>query len=223
VGVGVYGDIQLHRAGQVEAFDAIGSRYDEAFPDKEGQIAAAGWLAESLPIGARVLDIGCGTGLPTCRQLVDAGLEVTGIDVSAGMLALARESVPEATFHRADIIDVGRLDRSDRLRRFEGVSAFFSLLMLPRAEIPQALAIVRDLLVPGGWFTLGMVEADLDDFEMPFLGNTVRVSGYLRDDLRQVVEDAGFDVLKEDSFPYSPAALDAPPEEQLFLHCRRRA
>jgi hypothetical protein len=64
--------------------------------------------------------------------------------------------------------------------------------------------------------------SDLDDFEMPFLGNTVRVSGYLRDDLRQVVEEAGFCVLKEDSYPYSPAAFDAPPEEQLFLHCRRR-
>ena len=222
MGVGVYGDIQLHRTGQAEAFDAIGGRYDEAYPDKEGQIAACGWLAESLPIGARVLDVGCGTGLPTCRQLVDAGLDVTGIDLSAGMLALARESVPEGTFHRGDIIDVGRLDRAGRLGRFEGVSAFFSLLMLPRAEILRALTIVHDLLLPGGWFTLGMVEADVDDYEMPFLGNTVRVSGYLRDDLRQVVEDAGFDVLKEDSYPYSPAAFDAPPEEQLFLHCRRR-
>ncbi|WP_329313070.1 class I SAM-dependent DNA methyltransferase [Streptomyces sp. NBC_01262] len=222
MGVGVYGDIQLHRAGQAEAFDAIGGRYNEAFPDKEGQLAAGGWLADSLPIGARVLDVGCGTGVPTCRQLVDAGLDVTGIDLSAGMLALARESVPEAEFHRADITAIGRLDRSLRLGRFDGVTAFFSLLMLPRAEIPHALAIVRDLLVPDGWFTLGMVEADLDDFEMPFLGNTVRVSGYLRDDLRQVVEDAGFSVVKEDSYPYSPATFDAPPEEQLFLHCRRR-
>jgi SAM-dependent methyltransferase len=195
---------------------------DTEFPDKEGQIAAAGWLAEALPIGARVLDIGCGTGLPTCRQLVDAGLDVTGIDLSAGMLALARESVPEARFLRAGIADIGRLDRTHRLHRFEGVTAFFSLLMLPRPEIPHTLAVIRDLLVPGGRFTLGMVEAGAEDYEMPFPGNTVRVSGYLRDDLRQVVEDAGFDVLKEDSYPCSPTAFDGPPEEQLFLHCRRR-
>lgn len=219
MGVGVYGrgdaDVLLHGACWTEA----------EFPEKEGQIAAAGWLTEALPIGARVLDIGCGTGLPTCRQLVDAGLDVTGIDLSAGMLALARESVPEAAFLRAGIADIGRLDRADRLCRFEGVTAFFSLLTLPRSGIPHALGVIRDLLVPGGRFTLGMVEMDAGDeagFEMPFLGNTVRVSGYLRDDLRQVVEEAGFDVLKEDSHPCSPTAFDGPPEEQLFLHCRRR-
>lgn len=222
MGTGGYEDIQRDRGGQAEAFDAIGDRYDEAFPHKDGQLTAGRWLAETLPAGSRVLDLGCGTGLPSTRQLAEAGHRVVGVDLSAGMLALAAQYVPEAEFHQGDIADLrpgGPLD----LGRFDGVAAFFSLLMLPRAEIPYALRAIHDLLEPAGLFILSMVEADVDDFAIPFLGNTIRVSGYLRDDLHQVVADAGFEVIEEESYAYAPASTDVPPEEQLFLYCRRRA
>ncbi|MEU3982092.1 methyltransferase domain-containing protein [Streptomyces sp. NPDC026672] len=215
-----YGDLALDRTGQAEAFDAIGDRYDDAFPHKEGQVAAAAWLVESLPAGSRVLDLGCGTGLPTARQLVDGGLEVIGVDLSTRMVALARANVPEAEFHRMDIADL-RPGGPGELGRFDGVTAFFSLLMLPRAEIPLALATVHGLLAPGGLFVLSMVEADLDDFAIPFIGTTIRVSGYLRDELREAVEEAGFDIVDEDSYGYAPASADVQPEEQIFLRCRR--
>ena len=209
-------------SGQAEAFDAIGDRYDEAFPHKDGQIDAGGWLIESLADGSRVLDLGCGTGLPTARQLADAGLDVVGVDLSGGMVELARKNVPAAGFHQLDIAAVGTGDSPD-LGRFDAVTAFFSLLMLPRAEIPVALRAIRELLLPDGLFALSMVEADVDDFAIPFLGNIVRVSGYLRDDLRKVVEEAGFGILAESSYSYAPAIADVPPEEQIFLRCKRSA
>lgn len=93
--------------------------------------------------------------------------------------------------------------------------------MLPRAEIPYALGMLHDLLRPEGLLALSMVEADVDDFTIPFLGNSVRVSGYLRDDLRRVVHDAGFDVVGKDAYAYAPSSTDVPPEIQLFLHLRR--
>ncbi|MGY0064582.1 class I SAM-dependent DNA methyltransferase [Streptomyces sp. LZ34] len=215
-----YENIRLDRTGQAEAFDAIGDRYDEAFPYKEGQLAAGRWLTDALPAGSRVLDLGCGTGLPTARQLVGAGFEVVGVDLSHGMVELARRYVPDATFHRLDIADL-RPGGPRNLGRFDAVTAFFSLLMLPRAEIPLALRTVRHILVPGGLFALSMVEADVDDFSIPFLRSTIRVSGYLREDLRAVVQAAGFEITHETSYTYAPATSDVPPEEQIFLTCRR--
>ncbi|MFI2257953.1 class I SAM-dependent DNA methyltransferase [Streptomyces tubercidicus] len=212
--------LTLDRAGQAEAFNAIGDRYDNAFPHKEGQLASGAWLADTLPAGSRVLDLGCGTGLPSARQLVDSGHRVVGIDLSPSMIRLARQNVPDADFHRLDIADLrgGRLGGTGS---FDGIAAFFSLLMLPRAEIPYALGMLHDLLRPEGLLALSMVEADVDDFTIPFLGNSVRVSGYLRDDLRRVVHDAGFDVVGEDAYAYAPSSTDVPPEIQLFLHLRR--
>lgn len=168
-----------------------------------------------------MLDLGSGTGVPTARQLADAGLEVVGVDLSAGMVELARGYVPTATFHQLDLAELRPGGPRD-LGRFDGVAAFFSLLMLPRAEIPLALRTIHHLLTPGGLFALSMVEAHVDDFAIPFLGHTIRVSGYLLEDLHKILDTAGFEIVKETSYTYAPAVADVPPEEQVFLCCRRR-
>lgn len=210
------------RTGQAEAFDVIGQHYDDAFPHKDGQLAAGRRLADALPPGSRILDVGCGTGLPTARRLADAGHSVLGIDLSSGMLDLARKNVPapNAEFRQLDVAAL-RAEGPGGVGQFDGIAAFFALLMLPRAEIPYALRLLHGLLRPGGLLALSMVEADLDDAGIPFLGHTIRVSGYLRDELRQVVRDAGFDIVEEDTYSYAPASTEVPPEHQLFLHCRR--
>ncbi|GAA4567837.1 class I SAM-dependent methyltransferase [Planotetraspora kaengkrachanensis] len=207
---------QEYRALQAEAFNRIGVRYDDAFPHKEGQVAAGEWLIKQLKPGSRVLDVGCGTGAPSAQQFAQAGCEVTGIDISPVMLEIARENVPEGTFLELDVLE---LDGS--LGAFDAVTAFFSLLMLPRAGITEALGKIYSALAPGGLFSLSMVEIDLDDVPFQFLGAPVRVTGYLRDELRAAVEDAGFTVLTENHISYAPATTQAPPEIQLFFNCRR--
>lgn len=203
-------------AAQAAAFDKIGNRYDEVFPHKEGQIDAGRWLIDCLAPGARVLDVGSGTGVPTAEQLVQAGMEVVGIDISPVMLDLARVNVPGARFLRADVLDL-----EPDLGPFDGAAAFFSLLMLPRAQIAVALARLHSLLLPGGPLALAMVEAELDDVPIPFVGSTIRVSAYPREEFRAVVEAAGYTVEEESAIAYEPAAPGAPREVQLFLRCRR--
>ena len=52
----------------------------------------------------RVMDVGCGAG-PLTRALVDAGFDVTGVDISADLLELARANVPQARFVHASAYD----------------------------------------------------------------------------------------------------------------------
>ncbi|MFF0388805.1 methyltransferase [Kitasatospora sp. NPDC004615] len=222
---------RAERAGQAAAFDAMGERYQEVFPARSGQLACAGWLVEQLPAGAVVLDVGCGAGEPTARQLADGGLRVIGVDLSAGMLEQARKAVPEAVFHRFDVVDLATGNAEELwgvpelgpagAGTLDGAAAFFSLLMLPRAEIAEALGRIRELLRPGGLLALGMVEADLDDAALPFLDQRIRVSGYLREDLTGLLERSGFAVEAVDSQSYAPAGSAQPPETQLYLRCRR--
>ena len=206
------------RAEQAEAFDAIGERYEEAFPNKEGQENCVRRLLDSLPQGAHVLDLGSGTGLPTALQLVNAGARVTGFEISERMLELARENVPGAEFRQADIMDLDPVETS-----YDAIVAFFSLLCLPKDRIAQALGRVRASLAPGGLLCLSMVESDLDDEPIPFLGSAIRVSGYPRDELREVVTNAGLVIEDERVVTFEPKDPDARPEVQLFYTCRRGA
>lgn len=206
----------VREAGQAAAYDRISDRYGEAFPHKEGQLACGDWLLAKLRPGARVLDVGCGTGLPSALQLTRGGCEVTGVDISPAMLARARRNVPEARFVEVDATELDSLPGP-----YDAVVAFFSLLNLPRSIIPRVLGMIHDALVPDGLFSLSMVESDLDDFPIAFLGARFLVTGYLTDELRSVLRDARFSIEEETSISYAPASTEAGPEIQIFANCRR--
>jgi ubiquinone/menaquinone biosynthesis C-methylase UbiE len=203
-------------AVQARAYDSIGARYDDAFPHKEGQLACVERLLAQVEPGARVLDVGCGTGLPTARQLVAGGCSVTCLDISPGMLELAQRNVPEASFLHGNVLDL-----PVQPARYEAVVAFFSLLNLPRTRISTALRNIHSILIPDGWFGLAMVEADVDDVSIPFLGSRLRVTGYLRDELRELLRQSGFYIGWEQVLSYAPETSAAQPEIQMFFLARR--
>jgi SAM-dependent methyltransferase len=199
----------------VPAFDLIAQRYDEAFTERGAQLAAGRWLIDELRPGARVLDLGCGSGLPTAVQLAEAGLHVVGIDESMKMLELARSRVPDGEFIQRDMRDL------DGLGRFDAVVSFFSLIMLPRADLAQVLAKARGLLDEGGLLAIATVYGDMDYFPILFLGVGTFVTAYPTDQLVQVVRDAGFDVLSADEVDVQ--AEPGRVEKQVFVRARARA
>lgn len=114
-------------------------------------------LADALPPGARVLDAGCGTGLPLARLLADRGLAVVGLDASAAMLARFRENVPGAE---------ARPGRLETVRfapgAFEAVVAWGVLFHLPPEAQRRVLRRMARWLGPGGHllFTAGAVAGE---------------------------------------------------------------
>ncbi|MFJ6781845.1 methyltransferase domain-containing protein [Streptomyces yangpuensis] len=94
--------------------------------------------------GRRILDAGCGAGALTAA-LRDRGADVTGLDVSAAMLALARRRLGDgATLHRVDLRD--RLPFADG--EFDDVIA--SLVLHYLEDWGPTLAELRRVLRPGG-------------------------------------------------------------------------
>jgi ubiquinone/menaquinone biosynthesis C-methylase UbiE len=193
----------------MEAFDQLAELYQGEHSHNPFQAALIEKVAALVPVTSPILDLGCGTGVPTARILTGSGHRVVGVDISEGMLKLAREQVPAAEFVRADFREL-----NGDLGTFGAVTAFFSLLMLSRAEIKQTLTRIADHLEPGGWFALGMVDLDADSLPVEFLGVPVFVTGYPQDQLAEKLTEAGFRVESIETVLFTPTGT--PPESQIF-------
>ncbi|WP_424216758.1 class I SAM-dependent methyltransferase (plasmid) [Streptomyces sp. BI20] len=199
-----------------EVFDAVGARYEEAFADVPGQLAALDWIIAELPRGARVLDVGSGTGRPAAHLLDRAGLEVTGIDVSPEMVRLARARVPAAHFEQVDV-------REHRAPEggYDAVCSFFPLLVMDQPEIRDVLTRMAGWLVPGGLLALATVPGDIRGLEIDWMGHPVTVSSLSAEQHVTALEAAGLEVVGLDTAVFRPHGPDAVPEEHLYLRARR--
>ena len=72
-----------------DVFDTLGLEYQRAWSHQPALHGTLAWFAATQPSGSRVLDIGCGTGVPVARTLAKAGMKVTGLDVSPVMVDIA--------------------------------------------------------------------------------------------------------------------------------------
>ncbi|WP_238845163.1 class I SAM-dependent methyltransferase [Nocardia terpenica] len=106
--------------------------------------------------GLRVLDAGCGAGLHAA-ELIRRGAAVTGVDLSDGLLALARERLgDDVPLHRADLTDP--LPFGDNT--FDLVMAPLVLHYLEHWE--PVLREFRRVLVPGGRVVLSTHHPTMD-------------------------------------------------------------
>lgn len=197
-------------------FDALGARYERAFEGLTGQQAALRWLTERLPRGARVLDVGSGTGRPVAEVLARAGCAVTGIDVSPAMVELARTQVPEARFELADVRTYEAPPDG-----FDAVCAFFPLLIMSRAEVESSLQRMCGWLTPGGHLVMATVPGDYDNIDMTWMGHHVTVSSLTADDYVHRLGTHGLDVLFTDTTTFHPSGDHQAPETHFFCYARR--
>ncbi|MFG2335104.1 class I SAM-dependent methyltransferase [Streptomyces yangpuensis] len=205
------------RKSAAEVFDALGERYEEVFGQVPGQIEALDWLTARLPDGARVLDVGSGTGRPTAETLVRAGCDVTGIDVSPAMVDLARARVPGARFEQADVRTY-----TPPPGGFDAVCSFFPLLVMDQPEVAAALDRMASWTAPGGYFVMATVPGDIRGLDIEWMGHAVTVSSLSTEDHLARLADRGLEVLHHHTAVFRPADDLAGPEEHLFCYARRR-
>jgi len=130
-------------------YDLLAPKFDDT-PFRTPDCVLDATAAALRPLGpfSRGLDVCCGTGAglrvlgPLCRE------PVTGVDVSAGMLARARAAYPDARWVRADVRALPFAAGYDLAVSFGALGHF-----LP-AERPALFAGIHRALRPGGVFAV---------------------------------------------------------------------
>ena len=200
----------------VEAgYDRVAERYlASKDPEDPTTLAALEELSRGFSPGAGVLDLGCGAGVPVTRWLARR-FAVTGVDVSARQLELARRHIPRANLIKADMIDL-----SFEAESFDAVVAFHSIIHVPRAEHPALLGEIRRWLRPGGAFVatwaLGAWEGEEEDWEG--WGAPMLWSHHDGETSLKLLRDAGFAVERAEARTTSGARGD---ESWLWVLARK--
>lgn len=182
---------ETHKKVVEAGYDRVAEQYlTTKDADDPATLSALEGLCRRLPAGAAVLDLGCGAGVPVTRRLAGR-FAVTGVDFSARQLELARKNVPAATFVKADMTNLDFEPAS-----FDAVTAFHSIIHVPREEHLALLKGVRRWLKPGGLFlatlSVGAWEGEEADWEG--WGAPMRWSHHDRDTNVRLVRDAGLRV-----------------------------
>ena len=171
-------------------YDELAPRFGEWMRNVEGDP----WerfleeLASRLPEGAHVLDLGCGNGDKLAR--LAEKFEVTGVDLSAEQLQLAGARVPEARLIHADFSELELAEVS-----FDAVTAFYSIIHVPREAHAELFERILRWLKPGGLFLASLSHVGSPDRTEEWLGVQMFFSSFPAETNRRLVLEAGFELL----------------------------
>jgi ubiquinone/menaquinone biosynthesis C-methylase UbiE len=140
---------------QLDHFDRIAPRYDELRSPLEVTPVHEVLVREGGLEGARILDVGCGTGQHAAILADHFGCRIAGVDPSKGMLERARAKLPDADL-RLGIAE--QLPFDD-----DSFDAALTMLAVHHFDRSRAFPEIRRVLVPGGRYLL--TTPDPDAFE----------------------------------------------------------
>jgi SAM-dependent methyltransferase len=199
-----------------EGYDRCSQAYTEARRREPGRELEP--LLARLAPRSRVLDLGCGAGLPIAAALARAH-RVTGVDVSPEQLRRARENVPDAEFLLADAMAVDFAPGA-----FDAVVCFYALFHLPREEHEELFRRIARWLAPGGHLLVTVSHSREDAYtEDDFFGVRMYWSNWSREDYERLLVQLGFELLEARALGHGYDATEKRrPESHPLLLARKR-
>ncbi|MBP6889804.1 MAG: class I SAM-dependent methyltransferase [Candidatus Moranbacteria bacterium] len=175
-----------------ETYDKIASLYSNTR-------VAHFWVDEfdffkSIFDGNKVIDFGCGEGRDAII-FIQNGFDYTGVDISEGMLQIARERVSGGVFQQADFSKVNCAAGA-----FDGFWAAASFIHVPKKDVHTVLWEAKRVTKVGGVGFISMKEKrEMDEGmvdEDKYGGISRYFSFYTQDEFKRILEENGFSILK---------------------------
>jgi SAM-dependent methyltransferase len=175
-------------------YDAIALRYAEWAGQVDSPVMD--WVRDldtRLDNGSDILELGCGRGVPATRELARRH-RVTGLDISASQIELARHHVPEAGFVHGDAMELDVAPAS-----LDAVVALFVFGHVPVEEQPGLIARIALWLRDGGLFlgTFGAGEAG-ENVDDDWLGAPMFFASLDGDSYGPLLGESGLELLRDE-------------------------
>ena len=211
-------------ADPAATYDQVAAAYAERFLheldhkpfDRELLLRFAATMGPISSAARPVCDLGCGPG-HIGAFLAASGVEVVGIDLSAGMVTTARRSFPNLTFAQGDMTALTLPDRT-----LTAIVCFYALIHIPRARVPDALGEMLRVLTPGGALLVAVHggEGTLHADQMAGRPADLDATLFSLGELSAMIDAAGFSTVeKHERAPYDREH----PTQRLYIWATRPA
>ena len=145
---------------------------------------------ELLAPHAKVLDAGCGAGVPISRSLAEH-FNVTGVGFSEAQIELAKKNVSNAKFLCDDMTRL-----KFREGTFDGICSYYAIIHIPREEHRLLLLNFYHMLKTGGVALLCLGAENLvNDIDENYLGARMYWSHYDSDTYIKMLNECGFSIM----------------------------
>lgn len=205
----------------VASYDALATTYADQLIDELDAKAFDRWLLErlaDLADGGPIADAGCGPG-QVAFHLAAAGADVTGFDLSPGMIAEARRRFPELSFSVADLT---ALPAPAVGGGWSAIAAWYSLVHLAGSELRPAVALLAATLAPGGWLALAVHVGDEVRHQRELWGQPIDVDFVFHDQAAVLDAFATAGLVDVEWYRRGPQPGEAE-TERLYVLARRPA
>lgn len=147
----------MHPRETGRRYDAVAAQVDADLRESTYGVSFLERAIAYCKTRGAALDVGCGSGGRMIEGLLSAGFQVTGIDVSRGMLDIAKARHPSVEFVHDDVTEW------TPPRSFDFVLAWDSIFHLPYASHTLVLAKLCGCLADGGvlLFTAGGIDGEI--------------------------------------------------------------
>jgi ubiquinone/menaquinone biosynthesis C-methylase UbiE len=190
-------DIFEQKTAVKEGYDTIADLYQEYILKSRlrEQSDYLNYCLNTFATGSIILDVGCGSGIPTTQQLAK-NFEVTGVDISETQIKLAKINVPNAKFIQADIATIEL-----KSNYYDAITAFYSLFHVPRSEIQVLLSkLYLSLKTNGQLVATFLAEEDetLENMNAEMRNAPMFRSSFSPDENLEILMKIGFKIIKSD-------------------------
>ncbi|WP_020419455.1 class I SAM-dependent methyltransferase [Amycolatopsis sp. ATCC 39116] len=175
-----------------ESYDRVAEDYAEFVrPRFAADAVGRGMLSAFAElVTGPVADVGCGPGHVTAH-LAELGTQAFGVDLSPGMVEIARRSYPRLRFEVGSMTALDVPDGS-----LGGILAWWSIFHVPPAVLPTVFAGFARALEPEGHVLIGFHAGNAQLQPKTAYGHPVDYDAYLLppDHVAKLLKRAGFDI-----------------------------
>lgn len=175
-----------------KTYNAIAVKYEKEAQEDWKDKKYVDMFLNQFNSNAKILDIACGTG-ELLKYYTDKGFVANGIDISKEMVNISKRKAPDANAIEKSLYDIDKLEE-----RFDGISATFIFVHIPKEKINDVIKKIKGRLNQNGIFFMlfttslqeGMQEEPLDNRYKYYVVN------YSKEEIENVLTDNGFEILE---------------------------